>query len=297
MIKHGKKIWTAFLLIAVVLITAQYASSAMNVFLKNGQVVQVPVNKDDILGISFEGGPLPSDNKTTGANLSVTGGLVMWLDSSDITSLFQDTDGSSPVSSGNEAIGLWRDKSGNNNHFKQPNRPAQPRLIKSGIGGNSSVMFNTSQSMMSSANFRAPVTVFYVARQTGGANARVLSAVANNWLLGYWQGAKNQAFYEGWVSPLSNPATDDSPHYFTGIVRGQGLNSEVWADGVLVSANQNGVAGPNQLGINLSIQAGAYAAEPSNCQVAEIIVYNEALSPSARQIVEAYLKTKWGIGR
>jgi hypothetical protein len=297
MIKHGKKLWTAFLLVAVVLITAQYASSAMNVFLKNGQVVQVPVNKEDIIGISFDGGSLPSDHKTTGANLPVTGGLVMWLDSSDITSLFRNTDGSSPVSSGNEPVGLWRDKSGNDNHFKQPNRSAQPRLIKLGIGGNSSVMFNTSQSMMSTANFGAPATVLYVARQTGGANGRVLSAAANNWLLGYWSGAKNQAFYQGWVSPQGKPATDDSPHYFTGIVRGQGQNSEVWADGILVSANQNGVAGPNQLGINLSIQVGAYAAEPSNCQVAEIIVYNEALSLRARQIVEAYLKTKWGIGQ
>ncbi len=42
------------ILVIALLITAGYANSKMVVFLKDGRVIQVPVNKDDIIGISFE---------------------------------------------------------------------------------------------------------------------------------------------------------------------------------------------------------------------------------------------------
>jgi hypothetical protein len=296
MIDYRRKVLTATLLIIMVLTSVSYVFAGMKIFLKNGQVVHAPVNQEDFMGLSFDDSLQPG-NLATGARLPVTENLAMWLDASDVTGLFQNEDGSISSVSVNDPVALWKDKSGNGHHFKQANRATQPRYAQSGIGGKPSIMFNTSQSMMSAANFRAPVTVFYVARQMGGANGRVLSAVTNNWLLGYWRGAKNQAFYQGWVSPQGTPATDDAPHQFTALIRGQGQNSEIWANGKLVASNQNGMEGPHQLAVNMSIQSGAYSAEPSNCQVAEILVYQEALSVNARQAVEAYLHSKWGIKR
>jgi hypothetical protein len=90
-----------------------------------------------------------------------------------------------------------------------------------------------------------------------------------------------------------SPTTDNLPHIFSAIVKGPGQNSEVWADGVMVASNQNGVTGPNGLAVN----TGAYPGEVSNCQLAEIIVFNRALSQNERQNVEYYLRAKWGINR
>ena len=61
----------------------------------------------------------------------------------------------------------------------------------------------------------------------------------------------------------------------------------------MIANNQNGIAGPNGLAVN----TGAYAGEVSNCQVAEIIVFNRDLTPGERQMVETHLKSKWGINR
>ena len=152
-------------------------------------------------------------------------------------------------------------------------------------------MFNTGQSLYTRKNFQAPVTVIYVARQTGGSNKRVLSAMTNNWLLGYWSGAKNQAYYEGWISTEGKPATDDLPHIFSGIVRGPGRESEIWVDGSILATNKYGITGPNGLAIN----TGLYQVEASDCQVAEIIVFHRAISDTERQEVEEYLQKKWAI--
>lgn len=224
--------------------------------------------------------------------IPITEGLVMWLDASDISTLFQKFEGKEPVTAGKQLVAFWQDKSGNDNHFSQAKQEACPCLVKIGIGSKPSVMFNVDQSFFMTRDFPAPVTVIYVARQMGGSNHRVLSAMMNNWLLGYWSGAKNQAYYEGWVSTKGQPPiTDNLPHVFSGIVRGPGQNSEVWADRLLVAENKNGVAGPYGLAIN----TGRYWQEVSDCQVAEIIVYKRGISDVERQNVEAYLMKKWEI--
>lgn len=245
----------------------------------------------DSRNLSTVQGNLSIGTKDKACNVPITGGLIMWLDASDISSLFQESDGKKPVTTGNQLVGLWMDNSENENHFLQPLHEARPLFVKTGIGGKPSIAFNTKQSIFLTRSFPAPVTVIYVAKQTGDWNNRVLSAMTNNWLLGYWSGAKNQAFYEEWVSPKGSPKTDNLPHVFSGIVRGQGRDSEVWADGAMVAINQNGITGPNGLAIN----TGQYSKEVSDCQVAEIIVFNRDISQSEREKVEAHLMEKWGI--
>jgi hypothetical protein len=236
-------------------------------------------------------GDAPQIIDVNSTDIPITNGLVIHLDASDISSLFQTIDRNEPVAAENQPVGLWKDKSGNNNHLYQVIPECRPRFVIKGIGNKSSVEFDTGKSLFTTTNFPPPVTVIYVARQMGSWNRRVLSAMKNNWLLGYWEGAKNQAYYEGWVSPKGSPSTDDLCHVFSGIVRGPGLNSEVWADGSVVAANHDGVAGPNGLAINTS----QYPDERSDCQVAEIIVFNRAISETERLQVEAYTKAKWGI--
>jgi hypothetical protein len=291
--KWAMTVSASILSVIVIMLFAYQASGGIAIFLKDGKVIQVPVNKEDVVGISFEESAGSSGYSAATSTMPVTSGLLMWLDSSDMSSLFQSAEGTNALSASNQPIGLWRDKSGNDNHFTQTRQDARPYFIKTGIGGKTSIMFEPGQSMLVRTNFPAPVTVIYVARQLGGTNNRVLSAVANNWLLGFWSGAKNQAYYEGWVSPSGSPPSDALPHIFVGIVKGRGQNSEVWADDVMIANNQNGITGPNGLAVN----TGAYAGEVSNCQVAEIIVFNRDLTSGERQRIETHLKSKWGINR
>jgi hypothetical protein len=45
------------------LMTAGYTDGGMVVFLKDGRVIQVPVNREDIIGLSFEEGPSATNDK------------------------------------------------------------------------------------------------------------------------------------------------------------------------------------------------------------------------------------------
>jgi len=50
----GIKSVIAAICVFQLLLVAGYANAGMVVFLKDGRVIQVPVNRDDIIGISFE---------------------------------------------------------------------------------------------------------------------------------------------------------------------------------------------------------------------------------------------------
>jgi hypothetical protein len=215
------------------------------------------------------------------ANLSVTvtglasiSGLSLWLDASSITNVVH-----------NNQISAWQDLSGNNRHATSTNWPT---FISNSINGKPVLRFSTAQNILVNHNFPAPYTVFYVAKQTSGARERVLTSNVNNWLLGWWDGAKRQAYYEGWVSSSGTPPADDNVYLYTGL--GSGSQSFLYENGNLVFNNSNGLGGPNGLAIN----AGAFL-EVSTCDVAEIIVYNQVLSTTNRVLVENYLKCKWGI--
>jgi hypothetical protein len=205
---------------------------------------------------------------------STIAGQSLWLDATSITNV-----------STNNPISAWLDLSGNNRHATSTNWPT---LVTNGINGNAVVQFTTNQNIIVNHNFPNPYTVLYVARQTAGNRERVLSSRNNNWLLGWWQGAKGQAYYGGWVSNSGSPPADNNVYLYTGTSSGN--QSFIYENGILLFNNSNGTTGPNGLVVNYH---DFY--EPSTCQIAEIIVYNSSLSQTNRQIVENYLKCKWGI--
>jgi hypothetical protein len=49
---------------------------------------------------------------------SITG-LALWLDASDLTTLWQDSGRTTPVAANSDPVGAWDDKSGNARHFTQ----------------------------------------------------------------------------------------------------------------------------------------------------------------------------------
>jgi hypothetical protein len=224
--------------------------------------------------------PISSINVTVNPLSSSTiAGQSLWLDAASITSV-----------SNNTQISSWLDLSGNNRNATSTNWPT---YISNGINGKPVLQFTTAQNISVNHNFPNPYTVIYVAKQTSGSRQRVLSSINNNWLLGWWGhgggGAKSQAFFDGWVSAAGNPPADNNVYLYTGTSTGN--QSFLYENGVLLYNNGNGVTGPNGLAIN----AGAHASEASTCQIAEIIVYNSSLSQPNRQLVENYLKCKWGI--
>ncbi len=278
-----------FFIIPLLVFAAVFSLSAdMTIVLRDGRVLSIPVNAGDILSISFADDGKASVSPAASPSFLPAGNLALWLDAAEPSTLFVDESGSGELTAPGGPVGLWKDKSGSGRHFSRPGSAGKPTLSPDGMGGAPGILFSPGKALAIQTDFPAPVSVFYVARTTGGAAYRVLAAVANNWLLGYWMGYINQAYFEGWVANVSKTA-DASAHVFSGIIRGKGKDSELWADGVLVAANQQGVSGPAGLGVN----ASPYTGEQSDCMVSEIIVYDRALEPEERKSVEAWLSAKW----
>ncbi len=72
--------------------------------------------------------PLPF----TPMNLFSTGEQGVWYDPSDMTTLFQNSTGTTPVTAADQPVGLMRDKSGRGNHASQATAAARPILRNSG---------------------------------------------------------------------------------------------------------------------------------------------------------------------
>lgn len=204
-------------------------------------------------------------------------GLQVWLKADAL-----NLSNGSPVSS-------WSDSSSKGNNAIMVSNPT---FQTNAINGLPVIRFSASQNQTFRlpANFPPPYTVIYAARQNGPNRNRILSGLNNNWLLGWWCGSKSMAYFEGWVSPgaCSSPAADNNVYLYTAI--GTGSLSTVFENGRQLYSNAQGLAGPNGLALG---HLGA--SEFSDGDIAEILVYSQALSSTDRKSIEGYLGSKYGI--
>ena len=237
---------------------------------------KITATATDSAGNTSEFGP----NLKVGSSIK---GASMWVDASDI-----DADGNDANEPGENASVLkLTDKSSNNRDFAST-PGGQPTLVASPAFSKKVLRFTPSQWMRQTATFPAPSTVIYVARARSAGSSRILQAIYNNWLLGWWGGQEKVAYFEGW-----NQSTGRSPdlraHVMSAVIRGTGQPSDFAVDGVLVSSSTAGTTSPR----GLSVNAGAYG-ENTDAEVAEIIVFPRALGADERNSVELGLMDKWG---
>lgn len=168
------------------------------------------------------------------------------------------------------------DQSGNGNDMISSSVSAQPLYVYNGLNNKPILRFNTAQNIKNNVNFTPPYTVVYAAKQTGPTRGRVLNA-NNNWLLGWWNGSKSQAHFDGWVSQPGGISADNNPFVYT--ATGTGSASTIFENGISKTVNTNGGStGPNGLRINES--------ESSDADVADILVFDSVLSDSNREAIE-----------
>lgn len=122
-------------------------------------------------------------------------------------------------------------------------------------------------------------TIIASARYTGGANARIITSVNNNWLMGHWNNSTENYFAEGWISGVGIGTNDTNWRILASTGNSFADTWQMYVNGSQTLSNSNGVAGPNNLGIN------TYP-ERSNCEVGVLLVYDRVLS--AVEIVQNY---------
>ncbi|RYY41006.1 MAG: hypothetical protein EOO08_03535 [Chitinophagaceae bacterium] len=171
------------------------------------------------------------------------------------------------------------DQSGNGRDIVQSTSYQQPRFLASSNNGRPALRFTTMDLMTGSYNFTPPYTIIATARTINGINSRVISAVNENWLLGWWGGYKDVAHFNGWVTSGSNTPNTDVSMYSA---FSDGSLATVYSDGMYLS--QSGAAsGPNGIELNGWGNGG----EMSDCEVMEVVLYPSVLAHQTRNNAEA----------
>jgi len=180
----------------------------------------------------------------------------------------------------------WTDVTGNGYNATFSSAPS----IVSGNGNGATNSFNVIRLAYSqTCSFPTGVlpstyTIFHVCRYNGGQSYRILTGQTTNWLSGFWSGANAVAFHNGWMTQNSTAV------YGNNWIISTDQNTQYRANGTLYGNTGYGSPTYDRICIN----TGAFV-EQTDCDVAEIFVYNRTLSQTEIALMEGYLAYTYGI--
>ena len=221
---------------------------------------------------------------------------ALWFDASDLSTLFQDTAATSPVTSDGQAIALIRDKSGNNRDLTQATAANRPLYRTS--GALRWFEFDGARKAVLAARFTANANNFAVAwlsRKSDTANHSVIAGVAGN---------------QGWMGDNVLAGTSPSVEYATATATSQAYGgfstASVLADHVSIlnvtagtlRTYQNGVAGTTATGVVSVSLDGFTFAVPDYLyagRVYQFLVFPRALTTAELDDLTAWMKAKAGL--
>jgi len=219
-------------------------------------------------------------------------GCLLWLDAYDLTTLFQNTAGTTAVTAAGQQVQYWADKSGNANNATSSETAMTYNT--SGIGY-PSIYFSGSQTNGLRTNVVVTdSTYFYVVYMTQTSGVYVFSGhqgpthlkqnyTANNLLQMDYSGIGGIGGSVGMNTTTIVTRQDTSS---SGLMAG-------WQNGASIGSKSMGVTGETftQLSLGVDYPSGFTGI----LYMSEVIIYNSVLSTGQRQQVEAYLAWKYGL--
>jgi hypothetical protein len=248
---------------------------------------------------------------------SSVSGLQLWLDASDASTLFTATTGGSLVAA-DGGVARWEDKSGNARHFTQSTSGSRPLRKTSQQNGKDTLLFDGTNDFLSGGDYldvnTGGITAFVVhKRNATGTTHELLTKADNNglgWFFRHISADKLSAYLQQTVADASSRASANTVTASSYIVAvmwfaagafqsiAYSRNGTALAMANAVSEGGSGAqTPPNTNGVMLigaQVYAGLYY-NHANANIAEIIIYDTALSDANRSAVESYLMSKWGI--
>ena len=238
------------------------------------------------------------------------GGLQLWLDASDTSTLFDATTGGSLVAT-DAVVARWQDKSGNANHCTASSDGPQRKASR--INGRDALTFNgTSNFLQGSATPTSGSvrTVFVVAKSATSAGQEIVQigiAPASGAFRGFLLRQRyigSDSFVGGDVTTnnlsIASTQLPITTTFVACIVQASLASNQYFHNSTSYSVTGTLTAGggfsadPGYL-IGTARSSGGASLGYWSGDVCEIIVYDTALSTVNRSAVESYLIGKWGI--
>ena len=211
--------------------------------------------------------------RTTGVDLNTFGTIAAWSDATSYTT-------------NNQVLTTWVNKATSQTYSVS----CTGTVLTATLNSLPIVRLTTAQLWRPSPDVNlSAYTLFWVGRQRGGSNNRVLSHIGNNQLYGYWGGYKRSFYVDGNPGNHVTAFASDSAW---------DMFSHSRTAGSAYTFNWNGTStytGASSSGNNMTGLAINQSGENSDCDVAEIVLYSSVLTTLQIQIIEGYLAWKWGL--
>ena len=214
--------------------------------------------------------------------------LDLWLDASTITG----SDGAS--------VSAWTDLSPAAHTISTTNplgagTLAAPTLQVAELNGLNVLEFDTTSGMRGHTSTSNQYSAFIVARMLPGTHGRIFTAIypeGSNHLVGWWQ-AQEEVFYSGnFLQSTARAATTN--WRLLGLTHDAVSSATSYREGVAIETRSDANAAWAST-VSLNGYAAAAVDEMSNCQIAEVVIYNRQLDTAELAALNGYLMTKWGL--
>lgn len=221
--------------------------------------------------------------------------LVLWLGA--------DSGVTTDTTAGSTTVSSWQNQSGTGSNAVQSTKGNQPLYVENGLNGKPVLRFDGVDDAINSAS--APggtnrsIFVVSASRDVTSWGPVVLQSGNGGITYGWqanWQGMMFNQLYnvennvaEGAASPQT--FSNNQFALATGIWNSAANVNKIYINGVLKGSDTtvlNGASGTIYIGNRDGLSFGAV-------DIAEILIYNQALSDSDRQAVESYLNAKYGL--
>jgi hypothetical protein len=150
------------------------------------------------------------------------------------------------------------------------------------------------QVLITTSSFTAgPYSIMSATRYTDtSSNGRMLAGFSNNWLSGQYGNTTENYYAENWIYGVGGGPNDTNWRIYTATGN---QSSDSWSYFInavnVISGSTAGISGPN----GLNAGGGEAGGEPSDGQIAFVMVYNKTLSEA--EVTQNYnaLKSKVGL--
>lgn len=224
-------------------------------------------------------------------------GLALWLDASDASTLTLD---------GSNNVSQWNDKSGNDRNAVQASTIRRPSLTTV-ANGRTALLFDGIDDQLRSPypNTSTTVTAFVVFTKSAAGGSfntfcRMIGAFhgttdASDWntTSGFsyqWNLGASKIQFTRNSSAIAQINSSSFGRISLGAFRRSGTEISHWFNG----STATGTTGATAFASDNIAMGGQNADGWLNGYIAEIIIYNSAISDASVDTVNAYLKAKWG---
>lgn len=227
--------------------------------------------------------------------------LATWLDATDLTTLYSDSNGTTLITSNSSPVRYWRDKSTNANNMRVSAAPNPPSFQTGSFNAQPALLFSNAYfnavTLSKISVQTASIFAFYKSNQGAGTQGPVvygaitgtsqeLGMYPNYYFHRHNNGNDNGVSITDTYQPLVGEIlySDSSLLYFNNFNNISPAAPVLGTPGNVFYSGYFNI-GNYQNAIDQNFQA----------YVGEVIIYNRLLSTIERQQIEGYLAWKWGL--